>query len=167
MLGACATGDFKSVNRSNKRQLKKYCSDLAEARRQAISGKRDEYKSDGDVSELRMDTFTFDGGHLVKVELLYSAPTAEFNYRGQSFEKIFAGVKEAYGPPTNENTKPAKDAYGVQSLTHRELWVMPQAAILITEQPGPGGSTTLTAFTLAEYNRSTAGGEAKPANPLE
>jgi len=167
VLSACAAGDFKSVNKSDKRQLKKYCGELADARQQAISGKRGEYKSAGDVSEMRMDTFTFDGGRLVKVELLYSAPSAEFNYRGQSFEKIFAGVKQAYGPPTSESAEPTKDAYGVQNLAHRELWVAPRAAILITEQTGPSGSTTLSAFTRAEYDRTMAAGAPKPVNPLE
>src|SRR6202035_5446467 len=124
------------------------------ARQQAISGRRAEYKGSGDLSEMRMDTFTFDGGHLVKVELVFSAPSAEVNYRGQSFEKIFAGVQQAYGPLTSENTEPVRDAYGVQYLAHRELWVAPHAVILITEQPGPGGSTTLVSFTRAEYDRT-------------
>lgn len=166
-LSACATGDFKSVSRSNKRQLKKYCGELADARQQAISGKRGEYKSDGDVSEMRSDTFTFDGGHLVKVELLYSSPSAEFNYRGQSFEEIFAGVKQAYGPPASESTEPTKNAYGVPYLAHREIWEPPQAAIVITEQPGRDGSTTLVAFTRAEYDRTIAAGAPKAANPLQ
>ncbi len=167
MLSACAAGDFKSVNGSDKRAAKKYCAELAETRRQAVSGKRVGYQSVGDLSEMRTDTFTFDGAHLVKVELLYSAPSVEFNYRGQGFEEIFAGVKQVYGPPTSESTKSVQDTYGAQYLAHRELWVAPQAAILITEQPGPGGSTTLVAFTRAEYDRTMAGGTPKPANPLE
>lgn len=167
MLSACAAGDFKSVNGSDKRAAKKYCTELAETRRQAVSGKRVGYQSGDDLSEMRTDTFTFDGGHLVKVELLYSVPSAEFNYRGQGFEEIFAGVKQAYGPPTSESTKPAQDAYGVRYVAHRELWIAPQAVILITEKPGPGGSTTLVAFTRAEYDRTMAGGAPKPANPLE
>jgi hypothetical protein len=133
----------------------------------AISGKRAEYQSGGDSTERRTDTFTFDGGHLVKVELLYSAPSAEFNYSGHSFEEIFVGIKQAYGPPTSEGTKPERDAYGVDYIAHRELWVAPHAAILITEKPGPGGSTTLVAFTRAEYDRTMAAGVPKPANPLE
>ena len=154
------------MNRPGKRQLKKYCEDLADARQQATSGKRSEYKGGGDVSEMRMDTFTFDGGRLVKVELLFSAPSAEFNYRGQSFEKIFAGTKQAYGPPTSETTEPVQDTYGARYLAHRELWLTPQTAILITEKPGPGGSTTLAAFTRAEYDRAVSGA-GKAANPLQ
>src|SRR5271167_2022210 len=111
LLSACAAGDFKRVNKSSKRQLKKYCGELADARQQAMSGKRYDYEGGGDLSEMRMDTFTFDGDHLVKVELLFSAPGAEVNYRGQSFEEIFAGLKQAYGPPTSESTEPTKSAY--------------------------------------------------------
>lgn len=166
-LAACAKGDFKSVNSSGKRVAKKYCSELANTRQLAISGKRGEYHSDGDLSELRTDTFTFDDGHLVKVELHYSSPSAESNYSGHSFKEIFAGVKQAYGPPTSENTKPMADFFGVQYLAHRELWVAPHAVILITEQPGRAGSTTLVAFTRVEYDRMTAAGAPKPANPLE
>ena len=167
LLGACAAGDFKSMKKAIKREAKKHCDELADARQQAVGGKREEYKSDGDLSEMRKDTFTFDGGHLVKVELLYSIPSAEFNYRGLSFEKIFAGVKQAYGPPTSESTTPVQDTYGVPYPAHRELWVAPHAAILITEKPGPGGSTTLVAFTRAEYDRTMEAGPPKPANPLE
>jgi len=167
MLGACATGDFKSVNKSSRRQLKEYCGAFAGVHQQAISGKRYEYKGSGDVSEMRTDTFTFDGDRLVKVELFYSAPSAEVNYRGQSFEKIFAGAKQAYGAPLSETTEPMQDAYGVPYVAHRELWLTPQTAILIIEQPGPGGSTNLDVFTRAEYDRTMANGAPKSANPLE
>jgi hypothetical protein len=167
VLGACAAGDFKSLKKSNKREAKKYCGDLAETRRLAMSGKPGEYQSGGDPSEMRTDTFTFDGGHLVKVELLYSAPTAESNYSGHSFQELFAGIKQAYGPPTSETTKPTQDTYGVPYVAHRELWVAPHAVILLNEQPGPRGSTTLAAFTRAEYDRTMEAGAPKPVNPLE
>jgi len=167
MLSACATGDFKSVNKSSTHQLKEYCAAFAEVHQQAISGKRTEYKGSGDVSELRTDTFTFDKDRLVKAELLYSVPTAEVNYRGQSFEEIFTGVKQAYGPPVSETTKPVQDAYGVPYIAHRELWLLPHAAILITDKPVPGGSTTVVAFTREEYDRTVAGDAAKAANPLQ
>lgn len=166
-LSACAAGDFKGVNKSNKRELKKYCAELADKRQQAISGKRYDYKGSGDLSEMRIDTFTFADGRLVKVELLFSTPSAEVNYRGQSFEQIFAGIEQAYGPPTSETTQPVRNAYGVEYVAHREFWIAPQTAILITEQPGEGGSTTLVAFTRAEYDRTMAAGVPKPANPLQ
>jgi hypothetical protein len=167
MLSACAVGDFKSLNQSDKRQAKKYCGELADTRQQAMGGKRREYQSGGEPSEMRMDTFTFDGGHLVKVELLYSAPSPEYNYRGKTFEEIFAGVKQAYGPPTSDNTQPTYDIYGVKYFTHHELWLAPLAAILITDQPKPGGSTTLFAFTRAEYDRMMAAEALKAANRLK
>jgi hypothetical protein len=167
MLSACAAGDFKGMNKPNKRQAKQYCGELAAKRQQMMSGGRGEYKDDGDPSEMRTDTFTFDGGHLVKVELQYSAPSAEFNYRGQTFANVLAGIKEAYGSPTSESTAPVQDVYGVKYLAHRELWLTQQAAILITEKPGPDGSTTLVALTRAEYDRSMSAGEPKPANPLQ
>jgi len=167
MLSACTTGDFKGVNKSSKHQMKKYCSDLANARQQAISGKRSEYKGSGDVSEMRTDTFTFDDSRLVKVELVYSGPNAEVNYRGQSFDQIFAGIKGAYGPPTNEHSESVKNAYGVEYTAHRELWETPQGVILITEKPGSDGSTTLLALTRAEYDHTMAAGVPKPANPLQ
>jgi hypothetical protein len=166
-LSACATGDFKGVSKANKRQLKQYCDELADARRQATSAQRYDYKGGGDLSEMRTDTFTFDSGHLVKVELLFSAPSAEVNYRGQSFQQIFTGIKQAYGPPTSESTRPVRNAYGVEFLAHRELWLASQAAILIKEQPGEGGSTTLVAFTRAEYDRTMAADVPKAPNPLQ
>src|ERR1700722_18225283 len=135
VLSACAAGDFKSLNKSGKREAKQYCAELTGERQKMMTSKRGEYKG-GDVSELRVDTFTFDGDHLVKVELLYSAPSAESNYRGQSFEQIFAGIKQAYGPPTSETTASVQDVYGVKYVAHHELWMAPHTAILITEKPG-------------------------------
>lgn len=167
VLSACATGDFKGINKPDKRVLKKYCNDMAYARQQAMSGKRYEYTGGGDLSEMRTDTFTFEGRRLVRVELLYSVPSAEANYRGQSFEKIFAGIKQVYGPPTNESIHSVRNAYGVEYLAHRELWLTPQAAIVINEQPGEGGSTALVAFTRAEYNQEMAQGVPQAVNPLQ
>jgi hypothetical protein len=167
MLSACATGDFKSVNKTNRRQLKEYCAAFAGVHRQAISGKRTDYTGSGDVSEMRTDTFTFDQDRLVKAEIMYSAPTAESNYRGRSFEQIFKGVKQSYGPPVSETTETVQDAYGAPYIGHRELWLLSQAAIRITDNPRPGGSTTLVALTREEYDRTVTGDAAKTANPLQ
>jgi hypothetical protein len=166
VLSACATGNLKLLAKPARGEARKYCDEVAGARRLAISGQRSDYKS-GDISELRTDTFTFEGGRLVKVELVYSAPSVESNYKGQTFDQIFAGAKQAFGPPANETTRTVQDVYGAPYTAHRELWLAPNAAILIAEQPGPGGSTTVDAFTRAEYDRSLAGDKAKPANPLE
>lgn len=163
-LDACAVGDYKSVNKSSRRALKQYCAEMADTRRRAASGTRCEYKTGGDPNERRDDTFTFDGGRLVKVELVYAAPSADVNYRGQRFDEIFAGIKQAYGPPTTESTSPVKNAYGVESVAHHETWLLPGGAILISEHPGEDGSTTLLALTRAEYDRTVA---PKPTNPLQ
>jgi hypothetical protein len=165
MIEKCSSSDLRTVNK-DKRIAKKYCDDLTSARQTAVSGKRVGYGS-GDPAEMRTDTFTFDGGHLVKVELLYANPTAAVNYGGVSFANIFAGIKQAYGPPTNEKTEQVHNVYGVEFTAHHELWLAPHAAIVITEQPGDGGSTTLTALTRAEYDRTMAVGAVKPTNPLE
>lgn len=165
-LAACKNGDFKSLALPNKRALKDYCRSLSEARQEALSGKRSQYTGSGDTSELREDTYTFDVTRLVKMELVFTAPSIESNYRGQSFDKILEGTKQAYGPPSSEAIEHVQDAYGVPYVAHRELWLAPQSVILITEKPGPGGSTTVAALTRAEYDHSAAGG-AKPANPLQ
>jgi hypothetical protein len=167
-LEECASRKLKSViSKLNSTALKQYCSQLTDARQQATSGKRTEYKGDGDPTELRTDIFTFDKDRLVKVELLFAAPSAEANYRGQTFAQLFAGMKQAYGAPTSEHTEQRQDTYGVSYVAHRELWESPQAVILMTEQvpqqPQNNGSTTLTAFTRAEYHRSTA----SAVNPLQ
>jgi hypothetical protein len=166
VLSACATGNFKIMDKSDRREAKEYCAEITDTRQQAMSGKRSEYKG-GEASEMRTDTFTFDGGHLVKVELIFSAPRAEFNYRGHSFEEILAGTKEAYGSPTTESTEPTQDVYGAPYVAHRELWMAPHVVILITEKPGQDATTTLVAFTRTEYDRTMGPGAPKVANPLE
>lgn len=166
-LSSCATTDFKKMEKILRFQLKKHCDDIAATRRLASSGKREEYHGAGEPDELREDTFTFDSGHLVKVELHYALPSLEFNNRGFSFQQIFDGAKQAYGPPTIETTKPVQDQYGVPYTAHRELWLTPSAAILITENPGPGGSTILVASTREEYDRTTPTATPRPPNPLE
>lgn len=169
-LDACAIGDFKSIDKPSRRVLRRYCSELASARKQATSGKRAEYKSDGDPAELRSDTFTFDQDHLVKIQLLFAVPSAEENYRGQTFAQIFAGMKQAYGAPTSERTQQVPDAFGAPHLDHREVWELPQAVVIITEEmarwPDNNGSTVLTAFTQAEYDHATTSGVQQFPNPL-
>src|SRR5579863_4727767 len=110
LLSACAAKDFKSVTEVDKRLAKQYCAELADARQKAVGGKRCVYQTAGDSTELRTDTFTFTDGHLVNVQLIYTAPSAEFNNRGQTFDQIFAGVKQAYGAATTEGTNQARNA---------------------------------------------------------
>ena len=57
VLSACAAGDFKSVNKSSRRQLKQFCSEFGDERRQAMSGTRSEYKTGGDPSEMPIRDF--------------------------------------------------------------------------------------------------------------
>jgi hypothetical protein len=166
-LDACAAGNFKSLKKATKRLAKEYCAELTATRDKATSGKYTEYKAAGDPAEFRTDTFTFEGGHLAKVELIYTAPTPEVNYKGKSFGDIFAGVKQAYGPPTSESAEPTQSVYGQQYVAHHEIWVAPNVAIVITEKPGAEGTTTLVACTRAEYDRTMAPGAVKAANPLQ
>lgn len=166
-LTACAAGDYKSVEKFSRREIRSLCAHITDARNQAGAGKRYDYKGGGDVTERRTDTFTFDDSHLVKVELFFAAPSAEVNYRGQSFEQIFDGLKQAYGPPTSESTEPTTNTYGVRYVAHRELWLTPQAVILVVEKPGETGSTTLSAFSRTEYDRSMGDRAPKPSNPLQ
>jgi hypothetical protein len=47
---------------------------------------------------MRTDTFTFDSGHLVKIDMVYVASTVNLEgYRPKSFGDLFAGLREAYG----------------------------------------------------------------------
>ena len=167
LLSACAAKDYKSITEVDKRMAKNYCVEMAKVRDQATSGKRCAYQTAGDSTELRTDTFTFSEEHLVSAQLMYAVPSAEFNNRGQTFDQIFAAIKQAYGPPATESTTPVRDTYGVQYTAHRELWLSPDAAISITETPGPGGSTTVVAYTRPEYDRIEAASATKAANPLQ
>ena len=167
VLHACAVGDLKGANRPTKHELKKYCNELADARQHAMSGTRYDYKGGGDVSEMRADTFTFDGGRLVKVELLFSAPSAEVNYRGHSFEEDLRGNQASLRSTDNREQATSAQCLWRDYIAHRELWLTSPAVIQITEQPGEGGSTALAAFTRAEYDRTMAAGVPNRANPLQ
>lgn len=165
-INACKSGDFKSLALPNKRALKDYCRDLSEARQEALGGRRAQYTGGGDTSELREDTYTFESGRLIQLDLVFTAPSAESNFQGQTFERVFEGTKQAYGEPTKEILEHVQDTYGVPYVAHRELWLTAQSAILIIEKPGPGGSTTVSALTRAEYDRTLAD-TAKAPNPLQ
>ena len=71
---------------------------------------------------MRTDTFTLEQDRLVKVQLLFAAPSAEENYRGQTFAQIFAGMKTGHGLPTSEHTEQVQNASACHILAHRELW---------------------------------------------
>jgi hypothetical protein len=60
---------------TSKTNAKDYCAKEKHARQQATSGTRVEYNGRGDEETMRTDTFTFDGGHLVKIDMVYLAST--------------------------------------------------------------------------------------------
>jgi hypothetical protein len=173
MLRACQGKDWKSVNQlsknvgnASKTNAKDYCAKEKLAKQQATSGTRLEYNGRGDEETMRADTFTFDGGHLVRIDMVYAAPSANIEgYRPKSFAELFAGLREAYGPPSKSYSEPVLNAYGVKYDAHHAVWMGSQDVISIIEQPGEGGRTEIIAETLAEYNRATQA--PKTANPLQ
>jgi hypothetical protein len=166
VLAACAAGNFKAVGKSTRKESKLFCAMIMDIRHRATSGSHVDYESGGDPAEVREDTFTFDGGHLAKVQLQYGVPGPESNYRGLTFEQILAGVKQDYGPPSRESSDQVRNVYGVNFTTHTDLWLRPDAALLITQQIASPASTTLTAFTRAEYEQSL-GPNARAPDPLK
>ncbi|MGA7922011.1 MAG: hypothetical protein WCA38_20295 [Candidatus Acidiferrales bacterium] len=167
VLAACLPSALKGVDRSTKHKAKEICEDLNDTRKQATSGKHTELKPTPETKDQLADTFTFEGGHLVKVELIYTAPNIQNNYKGRMFEDISAAMKRSYGPPKIDENKETQDAYGVPYAAHREMWLTPQAAILLTDQPGQRATTTIVAFTRAEYDRTMDGFNPKITNPLQ
>jgi hypothetical protein len=173
VLRACQARDWKSVSQlsknvghASKTNAKDYCVREKLAQQQATSGTRLEYNGHGDEETMRADTFTFDGGHLVKIDMVYVAPSASLEgYRPKSFGELFAGLREAYGPPSKSYSEPVLNAYGVKYEAHRAVWMGSQDVISIIEQPGEGGRTEIIAETLAEYNRAAQA--PKTANPLQ
>jgi hypothetical protein len=114
---------------------------------------------------IRLDTFTFDGGHLTKIHMVYMAATANVEgFHPKSFAELFAGLEEAYGPPSKSYSEPTQNAYGVKSDAHRAWWMGDKDVISIIEHPGENARTEITAETLAEYNRAEQAPKAQ--NPL-
>jgi len=61
--------------------------------------------------------FTFEGGHLVKINLVYLALTANIaGYHPKSYTELFAGLEEAYGPPSKSSSETCC-AVGAHSLS--------------------------------------------------
>jgi hypothetical protein len=158
---------FKNIDQMSKSNAKDYCAKQTAARQQATGGTRLEYSGPGDEEAMRADTFTFDGGHLVKIDMVYSTPSASFEgYSPKSFAELFAGLQEAYGPPSKSYSEPVVTApYGIKYDAHRAVWMGNQDVISIIEQPGHDVRTEIIAETLAEYNRAAQ--VPKTANPLQ
>jgi hypothetical protein len=170
---ACQEKDWKTVKQlskgqdySSKTNAKDICAKEKEARQEATSEARFEYNGRGDDETMRADTFTFDHDHLVKIDMVYTAPVA--NVEGshpKSYVELFDGLQGAYGPPSKSYTEPVKDVYGVKYDAHRAVWMRPQDVISIVEQPGTDGRTEIVAETLAEHDR--AAHSPKSPNPLQ
>jgi len=172
LLRACQAGDWKAVkqlakaaNPGSKPQPKELCSAAAFIRKQAITGARQEYVG-GDDKAMRTDTFTLDGGYLVKIEMVFNVSTVDVDgYHPKHYGELFAGLQEAYGEPTKSYTESVSDVYGVKSDAHRAEWMGKQDVITISEHPGGNGRTEIVVETIAEHNRAAKA--PKTANPLE
>jgi hypothetical protein len=172
LLRACKAGDWKAVkqlakvvNPATKPDAKDLCAKAALVKQQATSGERQEY-SGGDPTTMRTDTFTLDGGYLVKIIMVFDTSTINVEgYHPKYFGELFAGLREAYGEPSKSYTEPVLDAYGVKYEAHRAEWMGKQDVITIIEQPGRNGRTEIVVETLAERSRATKA--PKTENPLQ
>ena len=170
VLRACQLKDWKTVSGEvghvSKSMAKDYCAQEALARQQTMAGTRLQYTGRGDEETMRSDTFTFDSGHLVKINMVYLASTANVEgYHPKSFGELFAGLREAYGPPSNSSSEPVLNAYGVKFDAHRAEWSSNQNVITIIEQPGADGRTEIIAETATEHDRAAHAPKAE--NPLQ
>jgi hypothetical protein len=172
LLLACQAGDWKAVkhlakaiNPASKPNAKEVCSNAALVKQQATSGARQEYGG-GDDKAMRTDAFTLDGGHLVRIDMVFHVSTTDVEgYHPKYFAELFQGLREAYGEPSKSYTEPVFDAYGVKYDAHRAEWMGKQDVITIIEQPGRNGRTEIVVETLAERNRATKA--PKTENPLQ
>ena len=173
MVRACQAGDWKTVNqlyknesRASKSIAKDICSAQAIAKQSALSGARLEYKGSGDAETMRMDTFTFEGGRLVKIDMIYKSSIVPIEgHHPKSFNELYEGLQGAYGAPTKNYTEPVLNPYGVKYDARRAIWVGAENVITMIEQPGDEGWTELIAATLTEHNRASE--KPKAANPLQ
>jgi hypothetical protein len=172
LLRACETADWKTVKElvkavdpASKPNPKVICAKASLVKQQATSGARQEY-SDADDKTMRTDTFTLDGGYLVKIDMVFSAPTADVEgYHPKYFSELFEGLREAYGEPSKSYIEAVLDAYGAKHDAHRAEWMGKQDVITIIEQPGKNARTEIVVETLAERDRATKA--PKTVNPLQ
>ncbi len=172
LLRACEAGDLKAVKQmakavdpASKSSAKDICVKAALVKQQASSGARQEY-GDGDDKIMRTDTFTLDKGYLVKIAMVFNAPTTDVGgYHPKYFGELFEGLREAYGEPSKSYTEQVFDVYGAKYDAHRAEWMGKQDVITIIEQPGRNGRTEIVVETLAERDRATKA--PKTVNPLQ
>jgi hypothetical protein len=173
LVRACEARDWKTVkhlaktvDHESKVNAKEICDKAAVVKQQAMSGARQEYSDTGDKETMRTNTFTLDGGHLVKIRMIYAMPIADIEgFHPKSFDELFAGLREAYGEPSKSYSEPMVNTFGVGRDAHRAIWLGKQNVISIIEHPGEHSRTEIVAETLAEYNREAQA--PKAANPLQ
>jgi hypothetical protein len=173
VLRACQARDWKSVSQlskaadhSTKTSAKDICSIATLAKEQATSGARLQSKGCGDKATMKSDTFTLDGGRLVKIEMVYRVAIADIEgIHPKAFSDLYAGLQEAYGSPTTTVAETMVDVYGIKHDAHRAVWMGTMDVITIVERPGADGRTDIVAETLVEHNR--AAHAPKAANPLQ
>lgn len=172
LVRACQAKDWKTVRLLSKSadqysrpDAKAICATTDQARKRAMSGARIELAGKGDPETLRQETFTLDGGHVVRLVITYSNAIAEVaGYHPKSYDELLQGLQQAYGPSTKTNVEPVLDTFGVKADAHRAEWLSDHDIITLIERPGSGGYTQVIAETLAEHNRTP---ESKSANPLQ
>ncbi len=172
LLIACQAKDWKAVKQmakavdpSSKSTGKDICSNAAQVKQQATRGARQEYGG-GDDKAMRTDIFTLDGGHLVRIDMVFKVSTTDVDgYHPKYFAELFEGLREAYGAPSKSYIEPVLDAYGVKSDAHRAEWMGKEDVITIIEQPGRNGRTQIVVETLAERTRAKKA--PKTENPLQ
>ena len=172
LLRACEAADWKAVKQlakavdpGSKPNAKDICAKAVLAKKQATSGARQEYVG-GDDENMRTDTFTLDEGYLVKIDMVFNAPSTDVGgYHPKYFGELFKGLREAYGEPSKSFTEPVFDVYGAKYDAHRAEWMGKKDVITIIEQPGRDGRTEIVVETLAERNRAT--NAPKTVNPLQ
>ena len=173
LVRACDKKDWKTVKhlaktveQQAKVNGKEFCDKVAIIKQGATGGTRQEYGSSGEVETMRADTFTLDGGHLVKIRMIYAKPIADVEgFHPKSFDELFAGLREAYGEPSKSYSEPVISPYGAKLEARRAVWEGAQNVISIIERLGEHSQTEIVAETLGEYKRDSLA--SKPINPLQ
>jgi len=174
LVRACSKKDWKTVKylaktveqQQTKVKAKEFCDKVATIMQGATGGTRQEYGSSGDVETMRTDTFTLDGGQLVKIRMIYVKPIADVEgFHPKSFDELFAGLREAYGEPSKSYSEPVISPYGVKREARRAVWEGKQNVISVIERVGEHVQTEIVAETIDEYKRDSQA--SKATNPLQ
>ena len=156
----------KTADPHAKVNAKEFCDNVSTIKSGASGGTRQEYGSSGDAETMRTDTFTLDGGKLVKIRMIYAKPIADVEgFHAKSYDELFAGLREAYGEPSKSFSEPVIGPYGVKREARRAVWVGKQNVVSVIERVGEHDQTEIVAETIAEYNRDSQA--PKATNPLQ